>query len=161
MKMRIFLWCSLFVFALSLTSCEGSAAITPSFYQASSLIRTSSSGVKDTITLADSLRVGDTVRMGLLLNGYYDYLTSFVASADTANVRLSLAWGEELSAYLAADADPEHGKLTFAPDCVYVCVTTLTYVPRKSGRHEIDLLVTSNAPSSYSRQSGHFFIAVK
>ena len=146
---------------LAFTSCLDDAVMSPGFAIVTPLERTSQAGVKDTVLLSDTLLVGDTVRAGVVLNGYYDYLTSFIVSADESKVRCSLAWDEEDSMYLAEDANPEIGKLTFAPQGVYACYTTLQYVPQDSGLHKIEMVLTSAAENPYTTASGHFFIVAK
>ena len=61
--------------ALGLMSCDGTAISSPSIQAASKMVRTSAAGVRDTINLNDSLNVGDTVRLSLIVQGYYHYLT--------------------------------------------------------------------------------------
>ena len=161
MKRKLLLSLTVFVLSLLLASCDTKAVISPSVQVSSWLYRTSIEGVQDTITLRDSLSVGDTVRMPVILNGYYDYLTSFVASADTAKVNLWFAWDDEFNSCLMPNAAPEHGVLVFKADSVYACVTTLVYVPTQSGTHRIDMSLNSSAELNYSNWSGFFLIGVK
>ena len=58
----------------AVVSCDMTTVISPRINVSRQLVRTNLSGVCDTIMLDDSLNIGDTVRMGLLLNGYYDPL---------------------------------------------------------------------------------------
>ena len=161
MKRKLLLSLTVFVLSLLLASCDTKAVISPSVQVSSWLYRTSIEGVQDTITLRDSLSVGDTVRMPVILNGYYDYITSFVASADTSKVDLWFAWDDEFNSCLLPNADPEHGVLAFKADSVYACVTTLVYVPTQSGTHRIDMSLNSSAELNYSNWSGFFLIGVK
>ena len=161
MKRNILFFLSLAFVALIAISCDLNSVISPSVRTSTVLYRTSLEGVKDTITFADSLNVGDTVRMGMICEGYYDYLCKLKVSGDTSKVKTSLAWPDSLSYALASDADPEHGVLSFVPEKAYGIYTTLTYIPVASGTHEISILLTSSARESYNQYAGSFFIAVR
>ena len=147
------------VFAL--VSCNTRSVFSPSLQQASELIRISAEGVKDTITFSDSLQIGDTVHVGMLCNGFYDYLRTVVMAGDTNKVKTSLEWPDSLGYVLAEDADKEHGRLSFVPEKVYAIYTTLTYIPVASGTHRVDIQINSAAPESYNQYNGYFVIAVK
>lgn len=160
----------LFAFvAAAFVACETKSVISPGIRFSSALYRTytvqgslgQDSIVKDTISLQDSLQLGDTVRMPMVCEGYYDYLRALTISTDTSKVKVSLAWNEEDSACLSDEADPEHGRLAFLPDKVYACFTTLTYVPVVTGTHRIDITLTSAAREGYSEGAWHFNLAVK
>lgn len=161
MKRNILVYISLVVLTLAFASCDTRSTFTPGFQTSEMLIRTSMDGVKDTILLTDTLNLGDTVRMGMICEGYYDYLKTIVVSGDTANVHTALAWPDSLSFVLAEDADPAHGRLSFLPDKAYAIYTTLTYIPVATGMHRVDIKVVSNAPDPYSQSNGFFMIAVK
>ena len=169
MKRNILLVFSLVLVAICAVSCTGEAVMSPNVQYGSAVYRTYATVdtlgrdtiISDTISLSDSLQVGDTLRFPLIINGYYDYLTSFIASADTSKVAVSFTWDEELSDFLSPAADPEHANLTFEPAKVYACLTTLVYVPKAPGSHRIDLLLTSAAKPPYAEWQGHFFIGVK
>lgn len=162
MKRNISFGLFLAAIVLAFAACNTRAMITPYFQTASTLIRTSAEGVTDTITFQDSLNIGDTVRVGMMCNGYYDCLKTLKVGGDTSKVKTSLAWPDSLSYVLASDADPEHGVLSFLPEkTVYAIYTTVTYIPVATGTHQIDIRLTSTAPDSYNQCSGHFIIAVK
>ena len=161
MKRSVLFFLSFALVALMTVSCNMDSVISPGVQYSSYLYRTSADGVQDTITLNDSLQVGDTVRFPMVLNGYYDYITSFVATTDTSKVHVSMMWDDAYKSYLTEIADPDNGILAFKPDQVYAFVTTLVYVPMASGTYRIDLELNSSAPSPYSQWAGHFFIGVK
>ena len=101
------------------------------------------------------------MRLSVILDGYYDYLTAFGLSVDTVNVSAAVEWSDEYKYVLAEDADPEHGKITFLPDKVYGCYTTIRYIPLHSGTFRIDMKLVSAAQAPYSTMQNYFFIAVK
>ena len=147
--------------AVALVSCNSRAMFSPSLQTATEMIRVSAEGVRDTVTFNDSLQVGDTVYLGMLCNGFYDYLKKVSATCENSKVLTSLEWPDSLSYVLADDSDQEHGCLSFAPEKVYAIYTTLTYIPVESGTHKVDIQITSAAPESYNLYSGYFLIAVK
>ena len=161
MKRNSLLYLSLALLTLAFASCNTRTMFTPGLQTATQLIRTSAAGVKDTITMTDTLNVGDTVRMGMICNGYYDYLRTVVVSGDTSKVLTSLAWVDSLNYVLDEDADPAHGRLSFLPEKAYAIYTTMTYIPVATGVHKIDIKITSSAPDKYNQYSGYFMIAVK
>ena len=169
MKRNILFAISLALVAVLVASCEGEAVMSPNVQYSSIIYRSytteSSQGqdsiVRDTVSLTDSLNVGDTVCFPMILHGYYDYIVSFVATSDTSKVAVSFLWDEELEEFLDTTADPEHGNLTFVPNKVYSCLTSLIYVPKAPGTHRVDLVLTSAAKDPYSQWAAHFFVGVK
>lgn len=155
--------------AVAFVACETRSVVSPSVRVSSSLYRTytvqdslgQDSLVRDTISLTDSLRIGDTVRMGMVCEGYYDYLRALTIVSDPSEVDVSLSWDEEAKHLLTSAADPEHGKLAFVADSVYACYTTLTYVPVATGTHRIGISLVSAAKDPYTEGAWHFNIAVK
>ena len=141
-------------------SCDMATVVSPRISVSNELVRTSITGARDTILFSDSLNIGDTVQMGVLLNGYYDYLVSFAATADTSKVHLSVIWPDSLGGVTDA-SDPAHAKLVFVPDSVYACLTTLNYVPVSGGTHQINMALTSAAKAPYSQCVAQFYIAVR
>ena len=131
-------------------SCESNSVISPGIVVYPQVVRISAEGVSDTITVTDSVNVGDTLRLTMHVNGYYDYLKSIVATSDVEKVKVSLPWNEEQTGVLAEDADPENGKLVFKPDSVTVCVAVLRYIPLKSGAQSVHIAVRSNARENYN-----------
>ena len=169
MKRNALIFFSFVILTVLAVSCDMKTVMSPSVQFSSMLYRTYSATdstgqvfiVKDTITISDSLCVGDTVQIPMIVNGYYDYITSFAASTDTSKVDLSFMWNEEYNDYLSTAANPEHGIFAFKPDKVYAFVTTLMYVPKASGAYRIDLELNSAAQAPYNQWTGHFFIGVK
>lgn len=161
MKRSIIVLFSCALIALTLNSCEGTAVYSPSLQAASKIFRTSASGVQDTITLADTLHVGDTVRMGLLAQGYFHYLTSFTVKVDTSALAVSLAWNPADSASLAPNSDPQNGIVIFNPDMAYIFLTTMRYTPKRAGKFPVEMTVASSAGQSYSPVSYSFDVNVK
>ena len=155
--------CSLAILSLAvaLVSCNTKSTYSPGLHVYPTLQRTSAAGVQDSITLKDSLNIGDTVRMTMIVDAYFDYLQSVIAKTDTEKVKVSLAWNEEQMDMLAQEADLAHGKLIFAPMRVPACVTVLTYVPVKEGSHTVHIDITSSAESPYSSNSWSFGIGVR
>lgn len=150
MKKHLFVFLSVIAFVCTFVSCEGKSVMSPGIKVSSVVVRTSIEGLCDTIDIRDSVNVGDTLRMTMVVNGYFDYLKSIVAQSDTDKVKVALPWNEAQMGVLTDDADPEHGKLTFKPDSVVLCVAVMRYVPRKSGAQNVDIVVRSNAEENYS-----------
>lgn len=146
--------------ALVATACDWTSVVSPRISASQEVYRTSAAGVRDTITLRDSLSVGDTAQLRMVLYGYYDYIVSFEATADTSKVKLALDWPDSLGC-TTPDSDPAHAKLVFKPDSVYNCITTLSYMPVDSGSCAIKLVLTSAAKAPYSQTAAQFYIAVK
>ena len=147
--------------ALLLASCEDKAVSTPTIQASPNLVRTSAAGVQDTISYMDTLCVNDTVRMGLVVSGVLNPLTSFTVKADTSNVQVSLAWNSDYDKYLADGSDPEHAILNFVPEQVYIITTTLKYIPLTAGTHTLKFIVASDAGTGYSPREAALDIVVK
>ena len=155
--------------AFALVACDFDSVVSPGIQMSSSIYRTyitqnelgQDTLIRDTIALNDSVNIGDTLRLPMVCQGYYDYLRTLKVSVDTTKLHASLAWDTAYSSSLAEDADPEHAYLSFLPEQVYACYTTLTYVPVASGTHRVDILVESNAKGNYSQGSWYFFVGVK
>ena len=152
MKKYLFIIISVATFAM--TSCNTRALSTPSI-NATIAIRTSPSGQVDTVPLnkmeKDTMHVGDTMRLGLLLNGHFNYLTSFEAhTTNTACLSVSLDWNHALDSLLAEGSDPDKAKLFFLPERVGGCITTLKYVALKEGDTRIEMTIASDAGEPYS-----------
>jgi len=161
MKNVIIRLAAVLVVVSAVVSCNTKSTFTPGLRVLSVLQRTTAEGVQDSISLADSLNIGDTVRMTMIVDGYFDYLLSVVAKADTGKVKVSLEWNDEQMDMLSPEADLQHGKLIFLPSKVPACVTVLTYIPVESGTHPINIDVTSFAEAPYSSSSWSFNVAVR
>ena len=146
---------------LAVVSCNTKSTFTPGLRVLPVLHRTSAEGVRDSISIKDSLNIGDTVRMTMIVDGYFDYLQSVIARSDAEKVKVSLDWNDEQMDMLSPDADLEHGKLLFVPMTVPACVTVLTYIPLVAGGHTISIDITSSAQAPYSSNSWSFNIGVR
>lgn len=166
MKTKVLLFA---LVAFALVACDLDTVVSPGVQLSSSLYRTytvqdslgQDSLVRDTISYTDSLNIGDTVRIPMLCQGYYDYVRSLKITTDTAKLHASLLWDDEYKSYLAEDADPEHGYLSFLADQVFAFYTTLIYVPVASGTHRVEIFIQSNAKEPYSQGAWHFNVAVR
>jgi hypothetical protein len=158
---QVYLLLVLSLTAICMVSCDMKVRSTPLAQAATQMVRTSAEGVQDTIHFTDTLRVGDTVRVQVVLNGYYNPLTAYNVSSDTAAMRLALEVKPELQSALARGTDLEKGKIVFVSDQVFVFTTGLRYTPRKSGTHRIEMYVYSDAGESYSPQYYYFDVQVK
>jgi len=147
--------------ALCMQSCDMTARSTPFVQFAGKMVRTSAAGLQDTITLADTLHVGDTIRLQLALQGGYNSLTSFETKADSTALRTALEVIPEQLHLLTTGTDFEHGKLAFVQDKVTIFITTLRYTPRRAGSHRVEMLISSSAGEKYSPQYYSFETTVK
>ena len=149
------------VLAFMVTSCENRVGSTPILQSSAFLLRTSAAGVQDTIALYDTICVGDTIQMGLLVSGYYNFLKTFEVKADTSCIQYSLAWNPANDMYLATGSDPEHGILIFLPEQLYAINTVLIYTPRKAGTHKMSFIISSDAGEGYSPREWEYNVDVK
>lgn len=149
------------VLAIAMTSCDLDVASTPTIQLSNKQIRTSITGVKDTISINDSVCIGDTVRMGVAVHGVYHHLDSVWVKADTSKVSVALLWNEEQMNLLTAGADPQHGSLIFASDTIFGIATVLVYIPKEAGKHEISINARSAAKKEYSGYAAPHTINVK
>ena len=161
MKRNILFPLSLALVAILAVSCETKSVISPTIQASTILYRTSATGVKDTISFLDTLHVGDTVLMPLRLDGYFDYLTTFKAVADTEKVQLAFVTNAAFDSCLTSAANPKHGYLVFEPARVYGCYVPLSYVPLRVGTHKVELDLNSAAEEAYSHCYRYFNIEVR
>ena len=161
MLRRIFFPVVGLVLMITMVSCDEKTASTPLLEVSRSLYRTSAAGVQDTITVLDTLQVGDTVRMGVMICGYYNYLTAFSVKEEKGNVNVAFEWAPANDQFLTSGSDPENGKLEFVAEQVYMCTTTLRYIPLAAGTHRIDMIVSSDAGDPYSPRNFYFETIVK
>ena len=141
-------------------SCDTEAQSTPEIVSPNTLIRTSAEGVRDTITYADTLHIGDTVRAQLFLYGHLNYLTRFQATSD-ASIQMYLAKMPEDSIYLLPESDYSKCLYVFTPEKVSLCVTTLVYTPTQAGKYRIEMVLASSAKEAYSPRTFYFDTNVK
>ena len=147
------------VFSLALLCCacmmssclNDSAVSSPTIRSYSQMYRTSPEGVKDTLYLADTVRIGDTLRLPVLLYGGYNILTSFQVSSDPLDHKVKLEVDSAVAAIVDPQSDLEKGKLIFPPDRqVLMCNVTVCFIPQRAGSQPIDLTVANTAGDKYS-----------
>lgn len=148
--MKHFSYIAFFVICITLTSCLDKAVSTPELRVSNVLVRTTHAGVQDTVRLSDSLNIGDTLRLGMLLHGGFNYLVSFAVLTDTSAVSVALEADSVLQTLLAAGTDLDVAKMNFIPEKVVACTPKLRFVPRKSGSHLMSFVITSDAGEGYS-----------
>ena len=161
MKNSIIRFCAVLLTAISIISCNSKSVHTPGVRVSNLVQRTTVEGVRDTILITDSVNIGDTLRLGMIVDAYFDYLKSVIAKSDEDKALVSLSWNEEQMDVIASDADLEHGKLVFVPMKVPACVTILQYIPLTAGTQSIHINVTSTAAEPYSYSSWYFNVAVR
>lgn len=117
-----------------------------------------SSGIADTLAVrtigdhyaVDTISVGDTVQVAILLNAVTNRLTNFVLETDTNYLKYSFSLYKELQAALTADSDTEHGKFVFKSG--YSAATIpMEYISRKSGKPTVTMTVCSDSEFSPSK----------
>lgn len=145
--------------ALAIVSCEPKAESTPMLQGSTTIFRTNAAGVCDTLQYTDTLCIGDTARMSILLEGYLNTLTSFTAKADTSALAVAVEVLPEQMQLLTTGTDLEKGQLKFVPGQVMVFAAKLRYIPRSAGTHRIDMMVASDASEQYSPR--YFYLDVK
>lgn len=132
---------------------------TPRIYMSYFLVQhNGGSGAADTLTVrtvsdryeVDTISVGDTVQVAILLNAVTNRLTDFVLETDTNYLKYSFSMYKELQAALAEDSDTEHGKFVFKTG--YSAATIpMEYVSRKSGKPTVTMTVSSDSEYSPSK----------
>ncbi len=150
MKRYLFIFCVFVVCGMVFVSCDQKSQSTPLLHSSSLLIRTTPDGARDTIRVTDSLSIGDTLRLNMVLDGYLNTLTSFAVRTDTSSIGIALEIDSIVNQYLIAGSDPANGRLNFAAEQLYVCPATLRFVPRRSGTHLMEFILANDADASYS-----------
>ena len=151
------------VLATVLVSCEGKniCSHTPELYVDSYIVRSSTAGVRDTLSsFNDTTIVGDTLRIGMLADAFCNNLLSIKVDVDTNKVKVLMAWKDEDKTLLAADAKPEQGLLTFKSGLSAV-KTTLTYIPRKAGDYKVSITLSSDALAEHTPRTWSFNAVAK
>ena len=146
---------------LAIVACEPKAESTPLLQGSTTVFRTTAAGVRDTLQYTDTLCIGDTVRMSILLEGYLNTLTSFMAKADTSVLAVAVEVLPEQMQLLTTGTDLEKAILKFVPEQVMVFTAKLRYIPRSAGTHRIDMTLASNASEQYSPRYYYVDIRVK
>ncbi len=155
MKHSILSALALFVCACTMTSCLSEAQSSPEIYLPTHMIRTTSDGLQDTISVVDTLAAGDTVRLNVLLNGGFNSLTGFQAQAsDAPALDLRLEVDSTLQKMLAAGSDPDKATLVFQPEAnLIVCTFWMRFVPQKAGTLPIQMTVSNSAGKEFTPRS--------
>lgn len=116
------------------------------------------SGTADTLTVrtlsdryeVDTISVGDTVHVDIMLNAVTNMLTNFVLEADTNSIKYSFATYKELLAALSDDSDIENGKFVFKTGYSGAALP-MQYIARKSGKATVTMTVSSDSEYSPSK----------
>ena len=144
-----------------MTACQSRAVSTPELYGASVLIRTTPAGVQDTLRVTDSLNVGDTLRLSIVLNGGFNPLKSFTVTADPEAVIPALEADSAVQSVLTDGTNLEKGVMIFQPEKVVVCPVKLRFVPRKSGTHLIQMVIANDAGEGFSPRTYTYYPIVR
>ena len=147
-QFSIFVWAALC--AMVLVACNTKSQSTPIIQSASVLYRATPDGVHDTISITDTLNVGDTLRLNLLLNGYFNCLRSFYVRSNASEVNVALELPAEADPCLATGTDLENAQVVFVEDKLYLCPATMRFIPLKSGKPHLELVLASDADEPYS-----------
>ena len=147
------------VFSLALLCCacmmssclNDSAVSSPTIRSYSQMYRTSPEGVKDTLYLVDTVRIGDTLRLPVLLYGGFNILTSFQVSSAPLDHLVNLEVDSAVATIVDPKSDLEKGKLVFPLDRqILMCNVTVCFIPQRAGSQPIDLTVANTAGDKYS-----------
>ena len=161
MKKHLLIILSAVLLCAVMTACQSRAVSTPELYGASVLIRTTPEGVQDTLRPTDSLRIGDTLRLSMVLNGGFNPLKSFTVTADPEAISPALEADSAVLSVLTDGTNLEKGVMIFQPEKVVVCPVKLRFVPCKSGSHVIQFTVANDAGEGYSPRTYTYNPVVK
>ena len=158
---RIFFYIALAIVSVALSSClTGEDQSTPLIQVSKYVYRDTPAGVHDTILLTDTMHVGDTLRVPIMLYGNYNNLTEFSVKVDTAELDMRLLVDSSCLAILDPASKPEKAYLRFAND-VYVFPAAMQYVPKKTGSLKISMTLASTAGEKYSPLNAWFMQEVR
>lgn len=148
--------------AFALTACESKSQSTPYAALHKLMIRTSSEGHTDTLQYLDTVQIADTIRQSFYIDGGFNVLTYFEASADASALNISLEVDSAVKTLLTTGTDLEHGKMVFDPQKYVIAVTgKLKMVPLKSGKLPFVITVANDAGKDYSPRSLEYALIVK
>ena len=127
-----------------MSSCLNDSAVSsPTIRFYSQMYRTSPEGVKDTLYLVDTVRIGDTLRLPVLLQGGYNILTSFQVSSDPLDHMVKLEVDSAVATIVDPKSDLEKGKLVFPQDRqILMCNVTVCFIPQRAGSQPINLTLS-------------------
>ena len=142
--------------AVSLTSClGGDLQCTPGIYCKYAFC-THVDGTRDTVLFqADAscvVKLGDTVKVPMYVDGVYHPLTVFQVSGDTSAVRYSFACDAASMRMLKPDSKLEEGYLHFADSC-YGMSLSLYYIAKVKGDFPLTFSLSSLAAEPYAHNS--------
>ena len=135
-----------------MSSCLNDSAVSsPTIRFYSQMYRTSPEGVKDTLYLVDTVQIGDTLRLPVLLQGGFNILTSFQVSSDPLDHMVKLEVDSAVATIVDPKSDLEKGKLVFPQDRqILMCNVTVCFIPQRAGSQPINLTVANTAGDKYS-----------
>ena len=144
-----------------LDSCMmGDAQSTPEFY-ASQMYRVHASGAQDTLRMVDSVNVGDTIRLPIVLSGQLNSLKSFVAQADDDAFKHWITCDSALLEFLTSASKPDKSILYFEPEKLVVASANFWFIPLKSGGNAITFTLANDANEQFSPRSFSFTPVVR
>ena len=144
MKRTLFVFIALVSLSFALNSClNGEMQSTPELY-ASQMYRIHG-GTQDTIRTTDSLSVGDSLRLPLIISGQYNHLKSFSVQSAGSVFDCRLECDSAVLAVLTDDSKPEQGVLYFKPQATVIASVNLWFVPKQSGTHRMTFSVNNDA----------------
>lgn len=157
---HVFILSFLSVLAVTFASCLDTYQESTPILQAGKAYVSTLSGEHDTTVLGDTLSVGDTLTVPLLLHGGYNYLKSFEVKAGEEVFDLTLLTDSAYLPLLDSVSVPQKGKLVFVSKC-YLFETRLRYVPLKAGDYRIEMTLATDASEKYSPRTWWFTQSVR
>ena len=158
---RIFLFIAIAICAFGLSSCLNSDDHSTPLIQFSRYVyRSTLEGVQDSVKLTDTVNVGDTLRLPILLYGGFNNLTEFKVTYESSECDFKLLIDSAYTQHLTDASDPENGYLKFIED-IYVYPTAMWFVPQKTGDLKISMTLSSTAGEKYSPLNAWFIFPVK
>ena len=159
--MKKLIFCTIAIVLVLFSACKENEEpqSTPRIYMSYFTVnRLGGSGAADTLNVrtvgdsyvVDSISVGDTVHVDILLNAVTNLLTGFVVQMDTTILMPTFSMYTELEQALAADSKPEEGIFNFLTGYSGATIP-MHYVARKTSTATVTLTVSSN--SEYSPSS--------
>lgn len=107
--------------------------------------------ISDTYVV-DSISVGDTIHVDVLLNAVTNQLMGFTLETDTTYLKYTIEQYKELIEAITSDSDIEHGIIHFKIGYSAASLP-LYYIARKSGKATVSMKVTSDSEYSPSTLS--------
>ena len=153
---------ALFSTACVLIGCMREAQSSPEIRLGTRMFRTTPEGV-DTLSLTDTVSVGDTMRLNFVLNGGFNALMSFRAQPNEPSaMNLAIEVDSVVQKQLAQGSDLENALMIFKQeDNIVLCSATLRFVPLKAGIQPVTMSVSNTAGTDYSPSTYTFVPIVK